>query len=119
MSGSSSALRIAVAVALLLLAAVELLHFVAALGTVVAPYVEISHAAFALLAGFAGVGLWQRAPWAPPAIVALGCLFAATRMIDALVLGIRPWLFALLAAFAGLVAALVFAAWARDETRLT
>jgi hypothetical protein len=114
----SIALRIAVAVALLLVAGLELLRFLSALGTVVGVYVEIAHGALALLAALAGTGLWLRTPWAPVAIVALGCVFAATRMIDALVLGIRPWLLALLAALAAVVAAVVLAAWARSEARL-
>lgn len=64
----------------------------------------------------AGLGLWLRDPRAPAAIVALGCAFAATRLIDAFVLGIRPWLFALLAALAALVAAPLLAAWTRSDT---
>jgi len=114
----SSTLRIGVAVALLLIAGLELLRFASALTAVVGVYVEIAHGAFALLAALAGIGLWLRRPWAPAAIVALGCVFAATRMIDALVLGIRPWLLALLAAAAAVVAAVVLAAWARSEARL-
>ncbi len=111
------ALRVGVAVALLLVAGLELLRFLAALPTVGSAYVEIAHGAFALLAGLSGAGLWLQTPWAPATIVALGCVFAATRVIDALILGIRPWLFALLAAVAGLLAAVVLAAWARAEAR--
>jgi len=50
---------------------------------------------------------------APVAILALGFVFAATHLIDALVLGIRPLLFALLAAIAAVLAALVLARAAR------
>jgi uncharacterized membrane protein len=67
------------------------------------------------LAGLAGLALWLRDTRAPVAIIALGCVFAATRLIDALILGIRPWLFALLTALAALAAALLLAAWARSE----
>lgn len=117
MDGLSSTLRVGVAVALVLIAGLEALRFLTALTTVVGPYVEIAHGALALLAALAGVGLWLRTRWAPVAIVALGCVFAATRMIDALVLGIRPWLLALLAAVVALVAAFVLAAWVRGEAR--
>ena len=117
MSSRFALLRIAVALALLLLALVELLRFLA---LVAGPsfYAPLTCAALALLAGLSGVGLWRRAPWAPPAILALGVVFAATRLVDALLLGIRPWLFALLAAVAALVAAWLLAGFARAEARL-
>jgi hypothetical protein len=117
MDGLSSALRVCVAVALLLFAGIELLRFLTALTAVVGVYVQVAHGVFALLAALAGIGLWLRTHWAPVAIVALGCVFAATHLIDALVLGIRPWLLALLAALAALVAAVVVATWARGEAR--
>ncbi len=117
MSSLSSRLRIGAALALLLFGLVELLRFFALAG---GPsfYPLAVHGALALLAGLAGVGLWLRDPRAPAAVVALGCAFAATHLIDAFVLGIRPWLFALLAALAAVVAALLLAAWARSEARL-
>jgi hypothetical protein len=118
MSSLSSALRTSAALALLLFGLVELLRFLAALTGVAGFYAVAAFGALALLAGLAGVGLWLRTPWAPPAIVALGCVFAATRLIDAFVLGIRPWLFALLAAAAAVIVALLLAAWARAEARL-
>jgi len=119
MDSHPPALRIGIAIALLLLALVELPRFLAALGGPVGPYAVAAHAVLALLAVLSGVGLWLQTSWAPAAIVALGCAFAATRLIDAFVLGVRPWLFALLAAVAAVVAALLLAAWARAESRLT
>jgi hypothetical protein len=117
MSSLSSRFRIGVALALLLLALIELAHFLA-LAASPGFYPLAVQGVLALLAGLAGCGLWLRDPRAPAAIVALGCVFAATRLIDALVLGIRPWLFALLTAIAAVVAALLLAAWARSRAHL-
>jgi hypothetical protein len=109
-------LRIGMAAALLVCALLLLLRFAAAVGTAVGPYTPAVHLVLALLAGLSGVGLWRQARWAPRALVALGCTFAAARMVEAFVLGIRPWLLALLSAAAALVVALVLAAWARERT---
>jgi len=117
MSTLSGALRASAALALLLIALVELLRFLAALAAPLGLYTTGVHFAIALVAGLAGIGLWRRMPWAPAVIVGLGIVFAAMLVIDALVLGIRPWLFALLGAAAALVAALLVAAWARTEAR--
>jgi hypothetical protein len=116
MSSLSSRLRIGAALALLLFGLVELVHFLA---LAVSPsfYPLVVRGALAVLAGLAGLGLWLGDPRAPAAIVALGCVFAAMCLIDALVLGIRPWLFALLTALVAVVAALLLAAWARSEPR--
>ena len=113
----SPTLRVVCAIALLLLALVELVRFVS-LAAGPSLYAPATYAALALLAGLSGVGLWRRATWAPAAILALGGVFAATRLVDALLLGIRPWLFALLAAVAALVAASLLASWARADARL-
>ena len=118
MSPLSPTLRIVFAIALLLLALVELPRLLAALSGGVGVYAIAAHAVLALLAVLSGVGLWLRASWAPAAILALGCAFAATRLIDAFVLGFRPWLFALLSAVLAMVAALLLAARAREEARL-
>jgi hypothetical protein len=118
MSSLPFALRIGAALALLLFGLVELLRFLALLTSVTGfPALAAAHGALALLAAVSGVGLWLRTPWAPVAILAIGCVFAATHLIEALVLGIRPWLFALLAAVAALGAASLLAVWARAEAR--
>ena len=116
MTPLSSHWRTGAALALLLFALVELLR-VFALAVVPTFYPLAVHGALALLASLAGLALWRRDARAPAAIVALGCVFAATRLIDALVLGIRPWFFALLTALAALVAALLLASWARSDVR--
>jgi hypothetical protein len=62
----------------------------------------------------AGVGVARRAAWAPVAIVVLGVSVAATAFIEGFVLGIAPWLFALLRAVLAVVLALVAAAYVRN-----
>ena len=116
MSSLSPTPRVAIAFALLLFALVELLRFLA---LAVAPdfHLLAEHAALGLLAGLAGLALWRRLPWAPAAILAFGFAFATVRLIDALVLGIRPWLFALLTAVAAVVTALLLAARAKPAGR--
>ena len=113
----SPGLRLAIAIALLVFALVEALRLLA---LAVAPgFLSplLEHGALALLAGLAGFSLLRRAPWAPTAILALGFVFAVMRLFDAIVLGIRPWLFALLSAVAALIVAFLLAAWASRERR--
>jgi hypothetical protein len=62
----------------------------------------------------AGIGVARRAAWAPVAIVVLGVSVAATAFIEGFVLGIAPWLFALLRAVLAVVLALVAAAYVRN-----
>ena len=116
MSAPSPRWRVVAALVLLLFGLVELLRF---LPLAVGPsdYAMLVHGVLALLACAAGAALWLGSPRAPAVILALGCTFAATRLVDALVLGIRPWLFALLSAIAALVAAVVLAGFARAEPR--
>lgn len=116
MNAPSSAWLGGAALVLLLFGLLELLAFLSlAAGPSVYPW--LVHGVLALLAGVAGVALWLRSPRAPAVIVALAGVFAATRLIDAFVLGIRPWLFALLGAIAALLAALLLAGWLRAHGR--
>jgi hypothetical protein len=62
----------------------------------------------------AGVGVALRAAWAPVVIVVLGVSVAATAFIEGFVLGIAPWLFALVRAVVAVVLALVAAAYVRN-----
>jgi hypothetical protein len=109
----SPPLRLGLAAALLVCSLVLLLRFVGGLGGPGGLWVPMAHGVLAVLTALAALGLWAEARWAPLALVVLGCTFAATRLVEAFVLGIRPWLFALLAAAAALVASLVLAAWVR------
>ncbi len=113
---SSSVLRAGVALALLAYAVVELLR---SLALVASPelYPFLVHTVLAFLAGWAATAFWLRSTLAPLALVTLGAVFATTRLLDAFVLGIRPWLFALLSALTALLVALLLAGWARVESK--
>ena len=102
---------------LLVIGFVELMRFAAALAPSAGAYAAVAHGALALASTLSGVGLWVRARWAAAAIVALGIVLATTQLIEALLLGIRPWLFGLLTAVLALVAAFLTAAWVRAEAR--
>jgi hypothetical protein len=68
----------------------------------------VLQAVFALVAAF---GVWRRRPWAATVVVLLGVSIAATRLIEAFVFGIVPWLHALLVAVLAIVVALIIAAY--------
>jgi hypothetical protein len=112
----SSVMRAGVALALLAYAVVELLR---SLTLAASPelYPFLVHTVLAFLAGWAGIALGVRSRWAPVALVTLGTVFAVTRLLDAFVLGIRPWLFALLTALTAILGALLLAGWARVEAK--
>jgi hypothetical protein len=116
LDASSSVWRIAVAFALLAYALVE---GMSALALAASPelYPFLVRAALALLAGWAGIAFWLRSSWAAVALVTLAAVFAATRLLDAFVLGIRPWLLALLTALTAILGALLLAGWARVEAK--
>jgi hypothetical protein len=116
MSPLSPVLRLGLAGALLVCSLVLLLRFVGSVGGEAGLWVPVAHALLAVLTALAALGLWAEAPWTPLALIVLGCTFAATRLVEAFVLGIRPWLFALLAAAGALIASLVLAAWVRPRT---
>lgn len=62
----------------------------------------------------AGIGVARRAAWAPAAIVVLGVSVAVTAFVEGFVLGIAPWLFALVMAVVAVVLALAAAAYVRN-----
>lgn len=65
----------------------------------------------AALAILAAVGVWRERSWAGAALLWLGAVIAATALIEALVLGILGWLYALLIAVLAIAAALLLGAW--------
>lgn len=77
------------------------------------PLLMLLFLAEGVLALAAAWGVARAAAWAPALLLALGALFAADRLLQAFVLGIRPWLFALLSAVVALLAAVVAARLAR------
>jgi len=65
----------------------------------------------AALAIAAAVGVWREQAWAATALLLLGVSIAVTALIEAFVLGIIGWLYALLIAIAAIGIALLLAAY--------
>jgi hypothetical protein len=65
----------------------------------------------AALAIVAAVGVWREQRLAATALLLLGASIAATALIEAFVLGIIAWLYALLIAIAAIAIALLLAAY--------
>jgi hypothetical protein len=65
----------------------------------------------AVLAILAAVGVWRRQRWAALALLLLGASIAVTALVEAFVLGIIGWLYALLIAIAAVGVALLLGAY--------
>ena len=65
----------------------------------------------AALAIAAAVGVWRERSWAATALLLLGASIAVTALVEAFVLGIIAWLYALLIAIAAIAIALLLAAY--------
>ena len=65
----------------------------------------------AVLAILAALGVWRRQPWAAAVLLLLGVSIAATALVEAFVLGIIGWLYALLIAIGAVVIALLLGAY--------
>ena len=64
-----------------------------------------------MLAILAAVGVWRQRRWAGAMLLLLGASIAATALVDAFVLGIVAWLYALLIAIAAIAIAFLLAAY--------
>jgi hypothetical protein len=73
------------------------------------PLLLVAFVAQAVLGIVAGLAVWSAAGWAPVAIVALGAVVAATALVEAFVLGIIPYLGALVQSVIAVVVAIVVA----------
>ena len=96
------------------LAAYGVYHAIYAIAMLPAPASFLLLLAFALqavLAILAAVGVWRQQRWAAVALLLLGASIAATALVEAFVLGIRAWLYALLIAIAAIVIALLLGAY--------
>jgi len=87
------------------------LHAIAMLPGPVSPLLLIAFALQAVLAILAAVGVWRQRRWAAAALLLLGASIAATVLVEAFVLGIIPWLYALLIAIAAILIALLLGAY--------
>lgn len=91
-------------------------------GMLVPPTVVMLFVAFllqAILAIAAAFGAARRLSWAPPIVVVLGAVAAATWLVEGFVLGIRAYLYALFAALLAIVIALAVAAYLSGRWRLS
>ena len=78
-----------------------------------APVLVIGFVLQAVCALAAAVGVWRRQSWAAGVVVLLGACIAATWLVEGFVLGIVPYLHALLVALLAIVVALVIAAYVK------
>jgi hypothetical protein len=96
------------------LAAYGVYHALYAVAMLAGPGSLLMLLAFALqavLAILAAVGVWRQQRWAAAALLLLGASIAATALVEAFVLGIIAWLYALLIAIAAIVIALLLGAY--------
>jgi hypothetical protein len=75
------------------------------------PLLFLAFALQAVLAILAAVGIWRRQRWAGAVLLLLGASIAATALVEAFVLGIIAWLYALLLSVAAIVIALLLGAY--------
>jgi hypothetical protein len=75
------------------------------------PLLLLAFALQAVLAILAAVGVWWQQRWVGAGLLLLGASIAATALIEAFVLGIIAWLYALLLAVAAIVIALMLGAY--------
>lgn len=79
------------------------------------PLLLIGFVLQAVCAFAAAFGVWRHQPWAAGVVVLLGVSVAATWLIEAFVLGIVAYLYALLIAVIAIIIALMIAAFLRRE----
>jgi hypothetical protein len=74
------------------------------------PLLAVTLLAQGILGLTAAVGIARAESWASAVVLVLALLVAATALVEAFVLGILPWLYALFIAIAAIVLALVISA---------
>lgn len=75
------------------------------------PLLLFAFALQAVLAILAAVGVWRQQRWAGATLLVLGASIAATALVEAFVLGIIAWLYALLIAVAAIAIAFLLATY--------
>jgi hypothetical protein len=75
------------------------------------PLLWLGIALQAVLAILAAIGVWRQQRWAGATVLLLGATVAATVLVEAFVLGILAWLYALLLAIAAIAIAFVLSAY--------
>jgi hypothetical protein len=100
-----------IAIALLVYGLYHAIYAIAMLPGPASPLLLIAFAVQAVLAVLAAVGVWRQERWAGAICLLLGASVAATALIEAFVLGILPWLYALLIAIAAILISLLLGAY--------
>ena len=100
-----------IAIALLVYGLYHAIYAIAMLPGPASPLLLLAFAVQAMLAILAAAGVWRRERWAGTTLLLLGASIAATALIEAFVLGILPWLYALLIAAAAILIALLLRAY--------
>ena len=100
-----------IALALVVYGAYHALYAIAMLPVPTSLLLFIGFALQAVLAILVAFGVWRRQPWAAAVLLLLGATIAATALVEAFVLGILAWLYALLIAVGAIVIALLLGAY--------
>jgi len=100
-----------IAVALVAYGLYHAFYAIAMLPRPASPLLLLAFALQAVLAILAAVRVWRRQRWARTTLLLLGITVAATALVEAFVLGIIPWLYALLIAVAAMLIALLLGAY--------
>ena len=100
-----------IAVALAAYGIWQALYAIAMLPGLASPLLFIALALQALLAIFAAFGVWRQQRWAGATLLLLGASVAATALLEAFVLGIIGWLYALLIAISAIGIAVILGAY--------
>jgi len=89
----------------------QALYAIAMLPGPASPLLLLAFTLQAVLAIVAAIGVWRQQQWAGTALFLLGATIAATALVEAFILGIIAWLYALLLAVAAIVIALVLGSY--------
>jgi len=100
-----------IALALAVYGGYRLVYAVTMLPVPYSPFMLIAFAVQAALAILAAIGVWRQQRWAAAALLLLGASIAMTALVQAFVLGIIAWLYAILLAIAAIVVALLLGAY--------
>ena len=107
-----------IAVLLLVYGVYQALYVITMLPDPMSPLLLLAFTLQAVLAIAAAAGVWRRLGWAAAALLLLGASIAATALIEAFVLGILGWLYALLIAIAAVGIALLLGAYVNRSAPL-
>jgi hypothetical protein len=105
------AVLLLIVIALVAYGVYHAIYAIAMLPAPASPLLLVAFALQAALAILAAVGVWRQQRWAAAVLLLLGASIAATALVEAIVLGIIGWLYALLIAIAAIVLAILLSAY--------